>query len=455
MSSPASTARARARAVADAVLYEGYLLYPYRAGSAKNHSRWQFGVLGPVGAAAAGLGEESTMSAQFLMRPADTAEITVTFRFLQAQRRTVENAAGVAVDRLDTGDRRWITWDEAVEQEIELGPVPPGSRTWPVHIAAGREAEPIIGAGGEVAGRLIRTRAALDAQVSLSAEPDGGCLRVTLVARNTGAPASDAADALARSPLGAHILAEAVGTEFVSLLDPPPDAAAAAGRCTRQRWFPVLAGPAGDRSLLLIAPIILYDHPEIAEQSPGPLFDSTEIDEILTLRVLTMTDDEKAQARATDPQAARLVDRCEEMTPEEMGQLHGVLRSPHPAEPRLVPEVPDGLDWWDPVADSAVRPESDAVTINGVRVARGSPVRLHPARRADAQDLFFDNAAARVTTVHADVDGEVHVGVVLDDDPAADLHEWFGRYLYFAPDEIEPLHSEDNGKEGPQWQPWE
>ena len=39
----------RARAIADAVLYEGYLLYPYRATSAKNQSRWQFGVVGPPG----------------------------------------------------------------------------------------------------------------------------------------------------------------------------------------------------------------------------------------------------------------------------------------------------------------------------------------------------------------------------------------------------------------------
>ena len=91
----------------------------------------------------------------------------------------------------------------------------------------------------------------------------------------------------------------------------------------------MLAGRPGERDLLLISPIILYDHPEIAEQSEGALYDSTEIDEILTLRVMTMTDEEKAQARATDPLAAQIIDRCDSMSPEAMQQLHGVLRNPH------------------------------------------------------------------------------------------------------------------------------
>jgi hypothetical protein len=83
--------------------------------------------------------------------------------------------------------------------------------------------------------------------------------------------------------------------------------------------------------------------------------------------------------------------------------------------------------------------ELDAILVNGTRVTRGSRVRLRPSRRADAQDLFYADKIARVTSVHEDVDGDQHVGVVLEDDPAADLHDWYGRYLYFAPDEVEPL----------------
>jgi hypothetical protein len=232
-----------------------------------------------------------------------------------------------------------------------------------------------------------------------------------------------------------------VGGQFVSLLEPPPHATDAASRCSQHRCFPVLAGPAGTQDLLLVSPIILYDHPEVAEQSSAALYDCTEIDEILILRVMTMTDEEKAQARATDPRAAQIVDQCDTMSPEEMSRLHGVLRDPHTlgAQAGLVPEIPEGVDWWDPLADNAVQPDIDAVLVNGVQVSRGSRVRLHPSRRADAQDLFFADKIARVTSVHETVDGDQHVGVVLEDDPASDLHDWYGRYLYFAPDEVEPL----------------
>jgi hypothetical protein len=166
---------------------------------------------------------------------------------------------------------------------------------------------------------------------------------------------------------------------------------------------------------------------------------------------MTMTDDEKAQARATDPLAAQIIDRCDAISPEAMQRLHGVLRDPHAGEPTgesgLIPEIPDGVEWWDPLADKAVRPDVDAVLVNGVRVSRGSRVRLHPGRRADAQDLFFAGKTARVTSVHEDVDGNQHVAVVVDDDPAADLHDWYGRYLYFAPDEVEPLETQHTSTE--------
>ena len=215
----------------------------------------------------------------------------------------------------------------------------------------------------------------------------------------------------------------------------------------------MLAGPPGATDVVLASPIILYDHPAVAPESAGALFDSTEIDEILTLRVLTLTEEEKAAARATDAHAGAIIDRCEQMAPEELQRLHGVLREPHAfaaphtfappggagdqASGRSAGQA--GVSWWDPAVDAAVHPELDAVMVAGAPVARGSVVRLRPSRRADAQDLFFTGQTARVAAVHRDVDGATHVAVVLVDDPAADLHEWYGRYLYFAPDELEPL----------------
>ena len=79
---------------------------------------------------------------------------------------------------------------------------------------------------------------------------------------------------------------------------------------------------------MLSSPIILYDHPELAPESPGELYDGTEIDEILTLRTMALSDDEKAEARATDPRAAALLDRVDSMDPQVLARLHGTLRSP-------------------------------------------------------------------------------------------------------------------------------
>jgi hypothetical protein len=428
----------RARAVADAVLYEGYLLYPYRATSIRNQSRWQWGVLGPAGAAEAGIGEDQSIAAQFLVK--DAQAITLVVRFLALQHRRAERDVGFGrfepVDELITPSGSWLTWDEAVEHEESFGPLAldDSAQPWTLSVtAAGATSiEPVDG------GRLVRDRRELTAALSVGIEPDGVLQRVSVRIANTGAPAVDKDDAIARSLIGTHIIAEVVGGEFVSLLEPPPPAVDAVSRCSQHRCFPVLAGPPGAGDLLLVSPIILYDHPEIAEQSETALYDCTEIDEILTLRVMTMTDQEKAQARATDPRAAQIIEHCDSMSPQAMTRLHGALRDP--AGPvGLIPEVPDGVDWWDPLADNAVQPDVDAVLVNGIRVARGSRVRLHPTRRADAQDLFFAGKAARVTSVHEDVDGNQHVGVVVEDDPAADLHEWYGRYLYFSPDEVEPL----------------
>ncbi len=485
------------RAVADAVLYEGYLLYPYRASSRKNQVRWQFGVLGPPGAADAGVGEESWMSTQCLLEtsepgPAACAPrlLTVRLRFLQLQTRAVERYDGqgdcfVPVDELVVGDDQWLSWDEAVEQEVVLSysteDLLAGAQR-KVVVSGHQHIEELSAAvdglvaegnvAGDVAGRIVRRSWPLRAIVSARAEEDDGYTRLEVRVDNVSAehpPDTDSRSrdaAIRTSFIGTHLILEAVGAGFVTVVDPPTSAAAAARRCVQHRCWPVLAGerpeaggrPPGDEArtsaVVLASPIILYDFPEVAEQSTGDLFDSTEIDEILTLRVMTMTDEEKAEARATDPRAREVIDRCDRLSPSSLQELHGILRNPHADSAALASDPTRGTDvrdvdpptfgdpevpWWDPAADEAVRPELDAVVIDGVPVSKGSLVRVHPARRADAQDLFFADQVARVTAVLSDVDGGVHVALVLADDPAADLHDWYGRYWYFAPDELEPL----------------
>jgi hypothetical protein len=452
-----------ARTVADAVLYEGYLLYPYRASSRKNQARWQFGVLGPPGAAEGGVGEESSMSVQCLLNPgsatanamASTTTVTVYLRFLQLQRRIVEApdtsepSGFVSVGQLVVEDDRVFSWDEAVEQE----------QSWPafslaelaegvvrrIQLAGGEVIEPLAAADDSVAGRIVRRRSPLSAELKATTTEVDGYLRLTISVENTAAiRPTNPDDAIRTSLIGAHLLIESSNAQFISLLEPSARAADAAAGCRQHRCWPVLAGPPGSSDIVLGSPIILYDYPEVAPESAGALFDSTEIDEILTLRVMTMTDEEKAEARATDPRAGEIIDRCDAMTPEALRQLHGILRQP-------LTEAVEPTPWWDPASDASVRPELDSVLIDGVPVSKGSRVRIHPSRRADAQDLFFAEQDARVTAVVSDVDGQVHVAVVLVDDPAADLHDWYGRYLYFAPEELRPLEDDvllDQRKEG-------
>jgi hypothetical protein len=203
--------------------------------------------------------------------------------------------------------------------------------------------------------------------------------------------------------------------------------------CRNEGGWPVLADP-GDR-VVLSSPIILYDHPELADESPGELYDGTEIDEILTLRTLALSDQEKAEARATDPRAAALLDRVESMDAQTMARLHGTIRSPRPAADQEEPSVP----WWDPDADASVSPDTDTVTIGGQQVARGSLVRLRPgARRADAQDMFLAGRLAEVQAVLHDVDDTPYLAVSLAGQPDEDIQIAHGRFLYFMTDEVEP-----------------
>jgi hypothetical protein len=438
----------RARAVADAVLYEGYLLYPYRASSAKNQVRWQFGVLGPPGAAAAGVGEEPDLGVRCLvLPPAGGGTVRVHLRFLQLQQRAVERRDGpdtyTPVPELTVAGRTYLRWDEAVERELTLGPYDLAAGTVredPVEVAGGADVEPL----GGLAGRLVRRREPLTALVSLAVDaagavaPDGRPLMYLAIGvRNTTTvEALDRDGATARSFLGAHMILVADGASFVSVIDPPPWAQEAAEAAEQRRCWPVLAG--GGTDIVLASPIILYDQPELAPESAGALFDSTEIDEILTLRVMTLTDEEKAAARATDPHAAAIIDRCESLTPADLQRLHGILRDPRAGTGAFAPHATTA-PWWDPAADASVDPANDAIVVDGVEVRRGSLVRLRPTRRADAQDMFVAGQVARVTAVVSDVDGGSHVAVVLADDPGADLHEWYGRYMYFAPDELEPM----------------
>lgn len=338
----------QARAIADAVLYEGFLLYPYTGSAMKNRLRWQFGVLMPQGFADPS--EPSSMETQLLAQTAQAdASIEVVFRFLQIL-------------------------DPPVEREV----------AFIVDVCEERLMHPFAIEG-------------LQGSVSVGVARDGEYFRVTLRAQNEATidARTDRNEALKYALVSTHALLSISGGAFISLLDPPEPAKEAASRCANRRAFPVLVGAPeeGGQSakMALASPIILYDFPSIAQKSPGDTFDNLEIDELLLLSVASLTDEEKAEARATDERARAIIDRADAMNAQVQQTLHA-----------------------------------------------GMQVRVHPKRRADAFDMFADGKTAHVRGVHEDVDGRRYVSVVFDDDPATDMHDWYGRSFFYESDEVEP-----------------
>ncbi|KMS89106.1 MULTISPECIES: hypothetical protein [Streptomyces] len=470
MANATGEACAELSAVADAVLYEGYLLYPYRRSSAKNRVRWQFGVLlprnwverdGPVTPGLSGSADSWYQQTECLLRVrrADAA-VRVRVRYLQLQHKQVEAADGDGthrpVESLRTADgTAHLSFEEAVPRETELvlslEELLRSGRTVAVGAPAGAEYEPLP-AG---AGRTVRRRREVRAGATVTAERLGpGLCRLRVRTENTGEapdPRAPRSAVLGQALLATHTLLTGDGVEFVSLIDPPAALAEQVRGCRNAFTFPVLGGappePAsGDGAtgaLLLSAPIILPDHPQVAPESPGDLHDAAEIDEILTLRTMLLTDEEKAEARATDPRAARILDRVDTMPQEVFSRLHGAIRSLTPRTPapeRPPAPAPERPAWWQEGGDDGLSPATDTVLVDGVPVGGGSRVRLCPrGRGADAQDMFLAGRTARVAAVFHDVDGSTHLAVTVDDDPAAELHGWYGRFHYFRPDEVESL----------------
>lgn len=459
-----------ARQVADAVLFEGYVLYPYRASAAKNRLRWQFGVLVPPAWAPAH-GEHSFQRTEVLMEPRGGATLSLELRFLHARRRTVhrrrEDGGFDEVAELRLPDRILVPWDEGTEERVELS-VPVADLAGdgivlPFARPAREETEPVRDAEGRSVGRLVRRTAGAEGVVRVSAtELDGPyrVLRLTAVVENTspwtpGDGADDSREAaLPRSLVAAHLLLGLSAGSFLSMTDPPEWAKGAVAACENRHTWPVLAGGPGRADVVLSSPIILEDHPAIAPESAGAMYDALEIDEILALRTATLTEEEKREARGTDARAAAVIELAESMPPEVLERLHGAVRGLReitgpdafdgpPALAELPPEEavfrPD-TPWWDPAGADPAGPPPDRVPVDGVPVGVGSRVLLRPGlRRTDAQDLFLRGRAALVEAVLHDVDGGVHLAVTVEGDPGADIRREQGRFLYFQPDEVAPL----------------
>jgi hypothetical protein len=429
--------------VANAVLYEGYILYPYTASAGKNRIRWQFGVLVPQAYTAKGTGEPAEAKTEILLEVAEESRIDVVVRFLQVEARAVEAWSGSAfeaVESLVIGTQHYLTFDEGIERDIavSLQPATASRTAAPIAFGAEEHVELLRDAGDALSGRVVRRRWPLHGAVTLECEPvpDRPALRKVRVRieNHSAVVPGERSSALRTSLVSTHTLLHVDEGAFLSLLDPPEEAVAATGTLENRHTWPVLIGnEAADAQrspLVLSSPIILYDFPAVAPQSDGDTFDATEVDELMMLSVLSLSDRERDEARATDPRARAIVERAERFGPEDLARLHGTLLQGK--RDSALPAQADPFSALD-------LPGMDCVFVDGVKIAKGSTVRLHPKRRADVWDVFLQGKIATVRAIHQDVENQMYVAVTVDDDPASDLHDWYGRSFFFYPEEVEPM----------------
>jgi hypothetical protein len=347
-------------AVANAVLYEGYMLYPYRPSSVKNRQRWNFGVVYPKAYSEKQNGADNwLMQTECLAKGSSSTELSAKVRFLQAVARTVGELKTPldewpvstesspepnfrVVQTLQVGNQVLQTWQEAIEREIILPPLRlaesvSAHRSLVFTFSGGRELEPVCDANGRIAGLIVRTKEPIAAKVDVAvASVDDGFFKITVCISNItatqGPDLSNRDFALMQSLLSAHTILGISGGEFISLVDPPDALKEIISQCNNIGTWPVLAGDERQADGILSSPIILYDYPQIAPESPGDLFDGTEIDEILALRILTLTDEEKYEMRHADRRARQILERTENMPAEHFMKLHGVLRGLRPLD---------------------------------------------------------------------------------------------------------------------------
>ncbi len=334
--------------IANAILYEGFLLYPYRKSAVKNQQRWHFGTLGPRNDVS-----PTEMQTECLVETSGQTTIDLKIRFLQ----------------------------EDVERELIFS-----------NVLLDAHVETTSFSFSPIAGQVEIKSRPLGEQVA----------RFSVRINNVGQDRLPGSDMLST-----HTLLAVHDGAFISLLDPPDRYRAAATACHNVGTWPVLAGAEGEHHLLLSSPIILYDYPQIAPESHGDFFDGTEMDEMLTLRVLTLSDEEKREVREGGERGRQILERTETLPPEQVAKLHGAIRGLRP--------------------------------MNKLAYREGDRVRLRPKKKTDIFDIALDGKIAIIESVECDFENRIHLAVTVEDDPGRDLGvaRQIGHRFFFSPDDVE------------------
>lgn len=408
--------REPAAEISDAVLYEGYLLYPYRDSAIKNQYRWTFGCLFPEGwCRQYGPSERYRLHTEFLVAVTPGAEVDICLRCL-------------VLPPADQGDGE----AQPMERQVVVAEIRPAELT---DVCRGIGFQPVrnakenerLAAYPTIFSLPISEGCAIQAQLTIkSTEVERDVFRISIEVRNI----TESVDVETRDQAAHHALLSTQlsltcrDSEFLSLIDPPAHLKAAAAECRNDGCWPVLAGLPGTNNQLLISPIILDDYPQVAPESQGEMFDGTEIDEILTMRIRTLTDDEKAEMADSDPRASELLQRAEAVPDDELNQLHAVMR---PAS-----TVPQSLE--EDIAPASLR-------VDGIDLRPGDQVRLHPKGRNDIFDLALAGQTATIATIERDFEDQLYFTVTANCDPGQDFGQAGlpGHRFFFRPEEVEPL----------------
>ncbi|MEW6159355.1 MAG: hypothetical protein AB1813_18165 [Verrucomicrobiota bacterium] len=355
-------------AIARTILYEGYMLYPYRPSALKNRLRWNFGVLFPPAFCnEQDRSEHSFMQTECLLEAEIQTSVEVQLRFLQQDN------------------------EGTVERLVHAPSIP----------LAKICAEPKT---------IDFCFPPLEGLLSISASRLAPAVwKLTVTATNVSCFKGKSREAALRvAMLSTNKILRLERGQFFSQTDPPNQLRPFLQHCRNFGAWPVLAGDERARDTMLSSPIILYDFPKVAPQSAGDLFDATEIDELLRLRILTLTDAEKAEMRHTDLQTQQLLEQTESIAPEDLQALHGAVSRENPS---------------------------------AISFQRGDRVRVHPQARADIFDVVLAGKTAVVLSVEQDFENRDFVCVAFEDDPGCDLGDDGkpGHRFFFRPEELKRL----------------
>jgi hypothetical protein len=409
----------RLDSLVSSLLYEGYALYPYTPGATKNATPTPFGILYPPGYAQRSAATFDHLRVECVLAAGDGAEVGATVRFL--------HAAGEG--------------NAAVERRVELG------NAATAVLAADRG----IGAEFEFEGaQRLTGRARLRAEPLDLLDPEGRqlvrvrcCIHNTTPLEPAEAASLDRPEALRASLLSTHVVLEASGGRFASPLERDGIAGAAVAGCENVNTWPVLASREDDA--VLAAPILLPEHPRIAPESLGNLFDNTEIEEALLLHVHALSEGEREQIAEHDPRVRAIVDQAATTTAEELISLHGKLtpveqgarRGGFESPIQATPPMP--IDPGPPAEPGHPNPGEAELEIDGVSFRKGGKVVLRPGTDRDVYDRMLDGRRATIERLYLDYEDGAHVAVTIDDDPAQELFRETGRYLFFKAAELEAV----------------